>query len=356
MIKEIKNIALAIARKTRVSDQVANSGWRNSRVLILAYHGVALDDEHLWNPSLFVAQETFRARMQRIYQGGYVVLSLDEAVRRLQERTVPPRSVVLTFDDGTVDFHARALPVLKEFGFPATVYLTTYYCGRPIPVFDTMCSYLLWKGRSRSFDSVGLFPFGDRRSLAHQSSRDEMVRHIHNYVRTKAMTVEEKNALAGQIADRLDIDYQDLCNRRMLQIMSRSEVSDIARSGINVQLHTHRHQMPRSREHLHREISQNREEIARITGQADGLVHFCYPGGHYAQDMGRWLRQEGIVSATTCVPDLASSNTDPLFLPRVVDSSSLTVGAFDGWLGGVTRWMSRSVIGWAPDDAESMGA
>ena len=39
-----------------------NSQWRGERLLILCYHGVSLDDEHCWNPSLYVSPETFRGR------------------------------------------------------------------------------------------------------------------------------------------------------------------------------------------------------------------------------------------------------------------------------------------------------
>ena len=38
---------------------------------------------------------------------------------------MPPRPVVLTFDDGFADFHDRALPLLARYGFTATVFVTT---------------------------------------------------------------------------------------------------------------------------------------------------------------------------------------------------------------------------------------
>jgi peptidoglycan/xylan/chitin deacetylase (PgdA/CDA1 family) len=47
------------------------------------------------------------------------------AIERLYERNLPKRAVVLTFDDGYYDFTARALPLLEEGSYPATVYVTT---------------------------------------------------------------------------------------------------------------------------------------------------------------------------------------------------------------------------------------
>ncbi len=65
------------------------------------------------------------------------MLPLGEALARLQARTLPPRAVALTFDDGTQDFARRAAPLLAVFGMPATVYVPAYYCGREQPIFDT---------------------------------------------------------------------------------------------------------------------------------------------------------------------------------------------------------------------------
>ena len=57
--------------------------------------------------------------------------------------------MALTFDDGMFDFHSRAWPLLRQFGFPATVYLTTYYSDYTKPIFGLLCSYVLWRARAR---------------------------------------------------------------------------------------------------------------------------------------------------------------------------------------------------------------
>jgi peptidoglycan/xylan/chitin deacetylase (PgdA/CDA1 family) len=50
------------------------------------------------------------------------VLPLDEAVRRLHDRTLPRRAVALTFDDGYASVGEVAWPLLRERGLPATLY------------------------------------------------------------------------------------------------------------------------------------------------------------------------------------------------------------------------------------------
>ena len=75
------------------------------------------------------------------------MLPLGEALQRLRAGTLPARSVAITFDDGTYDFFRQAYPLLKSYGFPVTVYQTTYYTSVERPVFNLICSYMLWLRR-----------------------------------------------------------------------------------------------------------------------------------------------------------------------------------------------------------------
>ena len=108
---------------------------RTRRLPILCYHGIAVDDEDRWDPALFMSQSTFERRMRLLREGRYHVVTLTEGLRRLREGRLAPRSVAITFDDGNHDFFTRALPVLKRYGLPATVYLTSF-CDFRAPVFS----------------------------------------------------------------------------------------------------------------------------------------------------------------------------------------------------------------------------
>src|SRR5574341_792411 len=127
MLKPIKRVALQASRTLSLQRTWRDSGWRRGRLAILCYHGVALEDEHEWDPNFYMDAACLEGRFQMLMEGGYNVLPLGEAVRRLYEGALPPRSVAITFDDGSYDFCVKALPLLKKYGLPATVYLTTYY-------------------------------------------------------------------------------------------------------------------------------------------------------------------------------------------------------------------------------------
>ena len=334
-----KQALLNSARGVTLFRRFAASKWRGDRLLILCYHGISLSDEHLWNPGLYIDLATFRSRMQLLRDSKCNVLPLDEALTRLETGTLPPRSVVLTFDDGSYDMYALAAPVLREFGFPATVYLTTYYCRRQVPVFDTICSYLIWSGRGKTLCLDGILPEGGSVHLAGHAEWRDVFQRIWRNVRVINMSASAKDDLAEQLAKQLGIDYADIRRRRVLCIMAAAEAAEIARQGLSLQLHTHSHRTPRNRDLFVREIRENAAEIAAITGSQTALRHFCYPSGDYAPEFFGWLRELGVRSATTCDPGLMSRGTDPMQIPRLLDAPTVSEVDFESWLAGFTPWL-----------------
>jgi peptidoglycan/xylan/chitin deacetylase (PgdA/CDA1 family) len=313
--------------------RIAKSHWRRKRLLILCYHGVSIADEHLWDPRMFFSLEAFRARMELLRKWRCVVLPLGEALARLQAGDLPERAVALTFDDGNCDFHDRAWPVLRESGYPATVYLTTYYSGRTDPVFPGAYGYVAWRGRSRVVDASSLID-GDARSfdLRSTSERDAFVNALVQYADRVGLTADEKGSLLGRLAEQVGVDLEEVRRRRILRIMNPADVAEVSSAGVAVELHTHRHRTPESRELFLREISDNSASILAMTGKAPS--HFCYPNGVYRRMFAPWLRQADIASATTCVPGLASQESDVMALPRFVDRSPVSSEEFEAWITG----------------------
>jgi peptidoglycan/xylan/chitin deacetylase (PgdA/CDA1 family) len=333
MLQSLKLTVYQAAKKTGYFAAVANSGWRRNRLVILCYHGMALDDEARWNPGLYMTAGLLRARLETLRRSGCSILPLGEAVERLHRGDLPARSVVLTFDDGFFDFYREAAPVLREYQAPATVYVSSYYSLLERPVFDPMLAYLLWKGAGRTLDWPEAL--GDPLSLASSGNQAKAWRRISKFASEAGYSGREKDALLGELAGRLAIDYGDLNSRRILQLMNPGELRIVAAQGFDLQLHTHRHRMPQEKDLFVKEIEDNRRALA-MDGVDKGVFrHFSYPSGIYYAETGEWLRQCGILSATTCERGLASQSSDPYCLPRFSDSMNVHDIVFEGWVSGV---------------------
>ncbi len=346
MLKAAKIGFLKSARSVGLFAAATRTGWRNQRLLILCYHGISFQDEHLWNPGLYLSADTFRERLRILRDGRYNVLPLGEALRRLRDGALPPRSVAITFDDGEYNFHALAYPALREFQMPATVYLATYYSTNQLPVFDVAASYLLWRARGRRLDTTNLpaeiragFPEGE----SYVDLSPDTVRSTYMQIRRQAtehsLSSGDKDALLRILAENLHIDYADLARRRVFHLMTPEEVAAVSRDGVSIELHTHRHRTPRDRSLFLREIEDNRNSIRAMTGMEPR--HFCYPSGDYSAEFFPWLREAGVESATTCELGFATASQDPLRFPRLLDLTSFSAVEFEGWLAGLCAVLPR---------------
>jgi len=339
-LRYLRHQALRLLKSFGIFDGVKNSRWRRERLLIICYHGIALEDEHQWRPPLYMPAQLFEQRLRLLRDGEYTVLPLAEAIERLYRGELPPRSVAITFDDGTYDFYAQAYPRLKQYGFPATVYQTTYYCDFNYPVFHLICSYMLWKRRGQVLhtgQNAGIPEVLDLRSPAGQlATLDRLL----NFAKEEGLSEEGKNNLAARLALVLGLDYPELVRKRVLQLMRPDEISHLAREGVDFQLHTHRHRTPLNESLFVREIRDNRRKLLEMAANSV-VAHFCYPGGVYRFEFLPWLKKEGVVSATTCESGLASPYDSALLLPRLVDTSISTPLEFESWLSGVGPFTSR---------------
>jgi len=137
---------------------------------ILMYHSVSDNAQTVAHPyfQTTTTPNTFRRHMAFLHENGYTVLPLKDAVGRLLHgQLFDGTSVVLTFDDGFKDFYTEAFPVLREYGYPCTVFLATAFVDDQRMKFKGR-SCLSWK-EVRQLHSRGV-TFG-----AHTVNHPELV-------------------------------------------------------------------------------------------------------------------------------------------------------------------------------------
>ena len=116
----------------------------NSAV-ILMYHNIS-DDTH---PDTSVSPEMFKKHMQFIKDNEYTVWPLLKALMALKSgKPMPSKIVVLTFDDAYRSVYSEAFPILKDKGWPFTVFVTTNYIN------DSYRNFMNW-GQLREIQLYG---------------------------------------------------------------------------------------------------------------------------------------------------------------------------------------------------------
>ena len=105
---------------------IHSSSVKRTQVPILMYH--ALDESR---SIVAIPPAVFGWQMRWLYDNGYQVIPLSRLVQHLRSGDpLPTQSIAITFDDGFESIYTDAFPILADYGFPATVFLVTGYCGR----------------------------------------------------------------------------------------------------------------------------------------------------------------------------------------------------------------------------------
>jgi peptidoglycan/xylan/chitin deacetylase (PgdA/CDA1 family) len=317
---------------------------------VVCYHGFALQDEHEFRPGLFISADAFERRLAYLRRGGYNVLPLGEALERQRAGTLPPDAVCITIDDGFYSTLSVAAPIMKRYEVPSTVYLTTYYVDHQAPIFNLSVAYLFWRTRRTSIDLRGL----DIQGLASgvvawaRHSEEERASVVARIVSDAVARLDrhERCELLERLADRTGVAIADVTAHRLFHLMTRDEARAVQAFGVDLQLHTHRHQSPGTMIDAQRELVDNAAVLREITGAEP--VHFCYPSGRSTRWNEEWLRRSGIVSATTCLPGFVRRTAAPYQLGRFLDGSDIDQLTFEAEMSGVLElarrlrtWMGR---------------
>lgn len=95
---------------------------------ILMYHSISNYACSMFKPCT-VSPELFREHLSYLDQHRYTPVTVTQFVQAMARGgdDLPPRPVILTFDDGYADFYTDALPALQRHGFPATLYIATAF-------------------------------------------------------------------------------------------------------------------------------------------------------------------------------------------------------------------------------------
>lgn len=313
------------------------------RLLILCYHGFELRDEAAFRPALFIRPETFRRRMEMLAAGGFAVLSLDEAMRRLRGGNLPPNAVVITIDDGFYSVKQAAQPILSEYSFPSTLYATTNRIMLGTPVFRMVLQYLFWKTRATVIEftndawiAAGRYDLTDA-AVATQVCRDLVG------AGEKRGDEGRRDAICREVAGKLDVDYDEILRSRMFTHVSPDDLRYLDRSGMDVQLHTHTHKLTHDGEPMvQREISENANLLNRWLEKR--CTHFCYPLGEWQVSYLDELAPLGVESATTCESGWNDRATNPLALYRFLDGENISDLQFEAEIYGFSE-MLRILVG-----------
>ena len=287
-------------------DAIAPRGKGEGRLCIVNYHRILPAPDPLLDSEPTV--DTFRWQMELLARC-FNVLPLHDAVRMLATERMPPRAVAITFDDGYRSTHDLALPVLREFGLPATVFVTTGHMEN-----GSMWNDIILEATRRLPDGelelhdigCGSYPLHTASDRQHTAvALTERSKYLTPPARTQLR--EKLEALAGGTL------AQEL-------MLTRDMVRTLDRNNVEIGGHTITHPILTriDDDEARAEIGGNKQQLEAILGKP--LRLFAYPNGKHGVDFDarhtQMVREAGYAAAFTTAVGPATRHSDRFEIPR----------------------------------------
>jgi peptidoglycan/xylan/chitin deacetylase (PgdA/CDA1 family) len=309
------------------------------RPRILMYHGLTQDRAvGDWTQ---VHVEDFADQM------GYIrsvcrPVSLDELVSSLETGDIPPHAVAVTFDDGYKSNFELALPILREFRIPATVFVTSGFISRD----DAPLTYL-WPDMvtmillSMPEDELDLSRFEAGKYVLstmpeRHAARNRLMEHL------KSLPDRSKNEIVDWLKEAYSrhIAYEKFSHLRPLSLDELRRLADDDLITIGAHSRTHPILSRLKGDDLHAEIVGSKEDIQRMTGRE--VDHFAYPNGR-RQDIGPAALEIAaghFRSAVTTEAGLSRRGMNKYLLPRIGVGRTMGMPEFKMQVAGI-YYMAR---------------
>jgi peptidoglycan/xylan/chitin deacetylase (PgdA/CDA1 family) len=333
----------------RIADLAAHTGLlaaleqvearQRNRLRILAYHRIGDVDQETGalDPDLLNGRPDIFAGQMAFLRANYHPISPEDLLRAVAgHHPLPPRAVLVTFDDGYSDFRDVAWPILQRFQIPAVLFVPTDYLSGDGRIFwwDRLYQGFMQTQRAEiEVPDLGVLP------LLNFMQCTEAFR------AAKKLVMTRRNAEGMQLVEDL-LAALAVTPQPQQAILTWDDLRQLQRQGLYVGAHTCSHPILAqvTAEEARREISQSQRRLQEELGQTWPI--FAYPSGHPA-DLDAMLAQilceEGFDVAMTMIEGHNQiGRTPPFYLRRVGMAPHLSLtdfrlaltGAYDlyGWL------------------------
>jgi len=320
----LKKIVLRLLKRLNV-DNIYRYLNRH-KILIIAYHGVS-ENSYEKLPWTHIPVDIFEEQIC-FFKKYYQVISLKAIIECIRnKKMLPDRSVAVTFDDGYKNNYKVAMPILKKYEVPATIFLTTGYIGRQkyLPMDRAFLTLFFATNR----DPLKL-PGSDLQPL-HFDCYDAIIESYNSLVAflKKFSTKKQEEYLELLNRQLLPVEYQ--ANSQIMDDFLLMDWEDVFESSssclIDYGAHTVSHEILSnlSETDAEKEILQSKNGIEDKVKDIVNL--FAYPNGtlsDFSDEHIQLLKKHGFYGAVSTMSRLNSLTEDPFYLARMCIGSDIS--------------------------------
>ena len=310
------------------------------RAIVLTYHRVLPKErsaESFSTDAIVVSPETFRRHMQ-LLRRLFAPLSADEFAEALSAGRMPAGACVVTFDDGWYDNLDYALPILRETGVPAVLFVATDYIGTDRCFWQETLARALFAAAGAPEQSTALFAeLGDERvpRLPPAEAKIAIRRLIDRW---KSWPQERIDALLARVQASLRTWGIAVPATHPDRFLSWAQVNELQASGlvtIGSHCRTHTPLTKLEAASVSEELQSSRRIIRERAG-ADPL-DLAYPNGDHDASIARAAAASGYRTAYTTARGHVAPTADAFTLRRIniAEQGTDSDGAFLARIAGI---------------------
>ena len=273
---------------------------------VLTYHRVGgASCQSAGYARMTVPRQAFALQIEFLAKN-YHLISLKRVLEALTTgRQLPPKSVLITFDDAYLDFQESAWPVLKTHRAPAVLFVPTAYPDSSIPFWWDRISAAVYQ-TSRTTVKIGDTRLPLRQSQDREGAVSSLMKVVKSLPHSEAMNYVDSlvQKLGEPKLEKLTLGWQAL----------RELVAD----GLEVAPHSRTHPLMNrvSVERACDEAVRSRKDLERELGFSPPV--FAYPGGSFTDEVVRILEERNFRLAFTTVRGINNlKKAHPMRLKRI---------------------------------------
>jgi len=281
---------------------------RRSEGIILTYHRVIEKWDRTLDysqPGMVVTSNTFERQLTFLKQY-FNIVPLSYLIDPTPNTQHPKPLCAITFDDGWRDNYEIAFPILRKYGFAATIFLTTDFIGTDRVFWHTELMNLLMHGdlsRSKLTQYVlDPYPAPVRRGLTRLANMEQApgADDVDALIEAVKATCDEPTSdqLIRDVGNTLGLRRPLFPDRRFF--LDWNQVCEMGAAGIEMGSHgcSHRIFTRINLQDAEDELVRSKAEIERHTGQE--VKHFAFPDGAANRDLMAFVERARYLTACLC--------------------------------------------------------
>lgn len=270
---------------------------------VVMFHRTLRPDDPRWascDPDYTLGEDLFVSSLD-FFRRHYRVVSLQDVLRARRDGTgLPPRALLISFDDGWLDNVDYALPALRSAGLPAVMFVAADAVGARQPFYQERI-VAAWRLGKLSLETLAASMAEHANDEAHDEASTGVAELRRLIAKLETIPPESRRAVLERHADALNDGLQHMI-----------DVDDLARlraGGVELGLHGKSHVAMTRADDLANELGGAREAMARMLVSPEGLASdacatMSFPHGAFDDVIAAQAREAGYELLFTSVPVL----------------------------------------------------